>query len=98
MKKCGRVTCLPLKTIPKRRFIPVTNPRKQQFQPPEMAKNYQKQAVWTGVGGGQWSKTWFMDLVSIQVAVLKMSTKALSLRFRKKGASQVASTTEFHIA
>ena len=52
MKKCGRVTCLPLKPIPKRRFIPVTNPRKQQFQPPEMDKNHQKQAVWTGVGGG----------------------------------------------
>ena len=52
MKKCGRVTHLPLKPIPKRRFIPVTIPRKQQFQPPEMAKNHQKQAVWTGVGGG----------------------------------------------
>ena len=33
-------------------FLIVLNPRKMQFQPPEMAKNHQKQAVWTGVGGG----------------------------------------------
>ena len=52
MKRRGRVTRLPLKPVPKRRFIPVTNPRKQQFQPPEMTKNNQKQAVWTEVGGG----------------------------------------------
>ena len=48
----GRVTHLPPNPIPKRKFIPVTNPRKQQFQPAEMAKNHQKQVVCTGVGGG----------------------------------------------
>lgn len=38
MKNLGRVTHLPSNLIPKRKFIPVTNPRKMQFQPPEMAK------------------------------------------------------------
>ena len=52
MKRRGRVTRLPSKPIPTCKFIPVTNPRKTQFQPQEMAENHKKQAVWTGVGGG----------------------------------------------
>ena len=52
MKNLGRVTHLPSNPIPKRKFIPVTNPRKVQFQPQEIAKNHQKQVVCTGVGGG----------------------------------------------
>ena len=58
MKNPGCVTNLPSNPIPKRKFIPVTNPRKQQFQPPEMAENHQKQAVWTGVGGGVMAENW----------------------------------------
>ena len=70
MKRRGRVTHLPLKTIPKRRFIPVTNPG-----------NGQKSSKTGRLDCGWWrvmvKNMGFMDLVAIPVFATVLSTIAI---------------------
>ena len=77
MKRRGRVTHLPSNPIPTCKFIPVTNPRKTQFQPPEKGEKGHKMYYISAGWSRLWRKTTFVDLVVIPGAVLVLSTLSI---------------------